>query len=121
MHRYFLLLACTALAACNAGYQDHTPTADEDSEVLINLMQPTSPDSIINIKWPPVDNHNPFASEPLRYEVWKNDQLVDTVKENSYQLDLSELQTTVGCISIRAVRGAQKSDYSSPSCYVVTL
>ena len=106
-------------ATCNAEYTSGLQTDTE--EVTLNIMSSTSPNNVFTIKWPAIENYNPFSKQPVRYEIWHNDYLLDTVTITRYSIKVSELSEKIGCISIRAVRGEQKSDYSSPSCYFVTL
>ncbi|MEM7258914.1 MAG: hypothetical protein AAF404_16175, partial [Pseudomonadota bacterium] len=64
---------------------------------------------------------NPFSTELLKYEIWHNEQLLDTVHENHYTLSLADHENHIGCVTIRAVRGTQKSAHSPPVCYVVQI
>ena len=103
----------------NASCRVSHASAQSDKAVLVNIMQPTSPDNIISITWPHIQEQSPFSRTPLFYEVWNNERLMATVNTNRFLLKLSELENQVGCFSIRAVRGSLKSEHSSPVCFFV--
>lgn len=106
-----------AVTACDGHYlhdADHS-----NGEVLLNVMQTSDPNNLVTINWPAVSDLNPFSADPLTYEVWHNENLLGVSETNSFQLRLSDLEVKFGCISIRAVRGDLKSDYSSPTCFLV--
>lgn len=119
MRTIIILLALSVITACDSRVDDIATSSNGASEVPINYMQPVSAKDVVSIQWASDDNLNPFSADPLTYEIWQDDKLLDTVDDNSYELQLSQLQNKVGCISIRAVRGAQKSGFSTPSCFII--
>ena len=116
--RYFIAVFTALFAAtCNAEFTSETQT--NTGEVTLNIMNSTSPDNVFTINWPPVENYNPFSEQPVRYEIWHNDSLLDTVSFTRYSIKVSDLSEKIGCISIRAVRGSHYSDHSSPACFFI--
>lgn len=95
------------------------PLATSAEGLSFNLMSSNNPDDIVKINWKPIEPPNPFAVESLVYEIWHNHALLDTVKKPQYKIKLSDLNEQHGCISIRAVRGSNKSGYSTPACFLV--
>lgn len=77
------------------------------------------------IRWPHLEQPNPFSTNPVYYEIWHNEQHVDTVATNSFLLTLDLEYSRAhgagfGCIRLRAIQGEQRSELSEPICYTVT-
>ena len=126
----FLLLASilVSLLACVAEdtqVQSATDLIDQDTLTQLakeanSIVLPESPSEQVVISWPPIDDYNPFSTDPLLYEIWKNDKHIDTVETTRYVLTLDRDKEQVNCIRLRAVYGNRRSELSKPSCYSVS-
>lgn len=117
--RYKIALAVNLIAAVFLA-RSALATETENETVTLNIMSSSDPNSVFAINWPPVQYVNPFAGENVQYEIWHNDDLLDTVSTTRYTIRVSELSEKLGCISIRAVLGNAYSNHSAPACFFIT-
>lgn len=97
-----------------------TPNNNENANGTdTQILNSDSSNTIISISWQHAENRNPLATPPLQYEIWNGESLVDTVSDTIYQIKVSDLSESSGCMSIRAIRGDAKSDHSSPTCFQI--
>ena len=98
----------------------HNPSSESDTTVLASNND-TSQHLVI--RWPAIKQSNPFSTDLIFYELWHNDQHIDTVRNNSYVLSVDTTtqskEDNLVCVRLRAIRGTQKSALSDPACYPV--
>jgi hypothetical protein len=114
------LIAVSAVLVSTAFATGSVFASESQNEtVTLNIMNSSNPDNVFAINWPPVQHVNPFSDENVRYEIWHNEALLDTVTSTRYTIKVSELSERVGCISIRAVLGNTYSSHSAPACFFI--